>query len=153
MRLCGGLVAYAVAWDLGVTVFSDFAWTDAIARQYIEECIAVTARESVLGGRGGLTYLAGAGPGTSQRKIIVDALQRRGVSLASQRSVIVTDSALVRGAATALSWLTRGDTHTFPTAELKRAAATAAFDDPVLTSQVEAYLSRGMVLVGLPVPR
>lgn len=150
--LCGGRIAYAVAWDIGVTVFSAFEWTDPIAANYIEECLALTQAASVVGGRGGLTYVAAKPPGASQRRIIVDALRRHGVRVESQRSVILTDSATVRGAATALSWLTGSDTHAFPTAKLDEAVAYAAFGEAVLAARVHAYLWKCLTLLDLKRP-
>lgn len=149
--LCGGRIAYAVAHDIGVTVFTDFDWTDALATQYIEECIAVTKKESELGGRGGLTYLVSRPPGATQRRIIVDALARAGVK-PSLRSVIVSSSMLVRGAATALGWLLGNDTRVFAPKELAAAAAYAAFDDPPLTTRVLLYTRRCLTMVGLTPP-
>lgn len=150
--VCGGRIAYAVAWDVGITVFSDFHWTDAVARQYITACIELTEARSTLGGRGGLTYLAGAPPGPSQRAIIVGALRAKGVALDRQRSVIVSDSHLVRAAATALAFLTGSDTKTFATTALAPAVSCAAFDDPALARRVDAYLWRCLSLVGLRRP-
>jgi hypothetical protein len=96
--------------------------------------------------------LAGSAPGPGQRKIIVDAMRARGLATESQRSVILTDSSVVRGAATALSWLTGADTHTFATVEIERAVACAAFDDPVLARRIDAYLWRCMTLLALRRP-
>lgn len=145
--LCDGRIAYGVVWDLGVTVFGPFRWTPSIAKQYADECIALTESASVLGGRGGLTYLMGDPPGAGERRVIVDALHARGVDVAGQRTVIVTDSAMVRGAATALAWLTGGQTFTYATRELDAAARWTAFGDVGLGERVAAHARRGLEMV------
>lgn len=146
VALCDGLFAYAVARDVGVNVFSSVTWTDELAARFMKECIAATRSHTRAGGRGGLSYFLGAPPGPSQRRIIVDALQREGIS-AGERTVIVSGSALVRGAATALGWLTRADTRTFTPKELSEAARYAAFDDDALAAQLLRYLEQCLKIV------
>lgn len=116
-----GRAALAYVDDVAVMVTAVQKWKD-------EDVIALLETSATLGNRitapGAITYFIGETLGTaaSQRKLIVDWMAHNQIE-PSPRTITITDSALIRAALTAYSWLTKTEAKAFKTTELDTACA------------------------------
>jgi hypothetical protein len=140
--------AHARVGPLAVNVNVDRTITDTHIRDYMKVVIAAARGEWA---RVSLSYFAHDVPNARQRQIIVDELKRNGVPH-PERTAILTDSALMRGALTAYSWLTGSDARSCAVADRRQAlvwlAEKAPFDvDEALGALEECFRAVGRPLV------
>lgn len=116
-----GRAALAYVDDVTVMVTAVQKWKD-------DDVIALLEASAALGNRttapGAITYFIGEtlGAAASQRKLIVDWMAQNQIE-PSSRTITITDSALMRAALTAYSWLTKTEAKAFKTTELDTACA------------------------------
>lgn len=97
-----------------------------------------------------LVYAAGrGGPDPEQRRAIGDKLRAHGVS--TFKTVVVTESALVRGIMTALSWVSPMATRCFAPCALDKAAEALDLSDEE-RSTLDTLLQDLTSAAGLPPP-
>ncbi len=131
----GGRIGYTLVGDVGITVFNSVEWTDAIAEEFMVECISRSQEQGVTHPRAGVTHIRGAPPGASQRRVILEVMKKHDVA-ATRLSAIISDSAVVRGAAVAFGWLSGSKMRAFAMHALAEAAAFVAEGDVRLEQQV-----------------
>jgi hypothetical protein len=119
--IMGGKVALAYVDDVAVMITNIEKWTDADVIKLLEE----SAR---LGGRitapGAIVHCFGEtlGGAASQRKMIVDWMEKNNID-PTPRTITLTDSALMRAALTAYSWITKTEMKAFASKDLVPACA------------------------------
>lgn len=114
-----GRAALAYVDDVALMVTTVSKWTDA-------DVLGILEASALLGNRitapGAITHFLGETLGTSasQRKMIVEWMESNNIE-PTPRTITLTDSALMRAALTAYSWLTKTETRAFKTTELDAA--------------------------------
>ncbi len=92
--------------DLWITVHPDHALSEAEWREHLDLSVAEVQRNGPYPGI--LVWAPKQGPSAHQRRIMTEEYGRR-LSLDKQRAcAVITDSALVRGILTALTWFGSG---------------------------------------------
>lgn len=134
----GGKVALAYIDDVAIMVTNVDKWSDADVIKILEE-------SSRLGNRttspAAVTHFFGEtlGGAASQRKLIVDWMEQNGIE-PTPRTITLTDSALMRAALTAYSWLTKTEIRAFAPRDLSTACAWLTRDLDTDPSAVQAYV-------------
>ena len=115
----GGRVALAYVDDVAIMITRVEKWTDA-------DVIALLEESARLGGRitapAAITHFLGEtlGGAASQRKMIVEWMEKNQIE-PTPRTLTLTDSALMRAALLAYSWLTKTEMKAFAPGELEPA--------------------------------
>jgi hypothetical protein len=132
----GGKAALAYVDDVAVMVTNVDKWTDADVIKLLEE----SAR---LGGRitapAAIVHCFGEtlGGAASQRKMIVDWMEKNNID-PTPRTITLTDSALMRAALTAYSWITKTEMKAFAPKDLAPACAWLTRDLDTQADDVRA---------------
>lgn len=116
-RVLDGRAAFAMVADVSVAVIRVPEWTDAVIDRYLTDLSALAGRTV---SKGTITRFLAAVPGSAERRRIAEWLEREGLG-GQARVVMLTDSALMRGALTAYSWLVSTETRAFAPADLRPA--------------------------------
>jgi hypothetical protein len=105
-----GRASFAQVYDVTMIVSNVPKWSDAEVLQYLEEMAVVGGGISV---PASIAIFLGAVFDAGQRKIATEWTAARGYTPA-KRLTMISDSALIRGAMTAYSWLNKTDAKAFP---------------------------------------
>lgn len=141
--------AHARVGPLSVNVNVARAISDDHLREYVKATIGAARGNWA---RVSLAYFAHDIPSARQRQIIIDAMDQQGVPH-SERVALLTDSALMRGALTAYSWLTASDTGPFSVADRQKALVWLAQKAPFDVNEGLAALEECFRAVGRPLVR
>lgn len=139
-----GQVVIAFVEDVVITIILVETWTNTFAERLYAESTALTNANPHT-----IVRLKGGEPGASVRKRVAElqADLEAQIPNASRRVAVLTDSVLVRGAMTALRWITGDQMSGFATNDVHGAASWVAGDmgdDQRITRMVhkcESYVS------------
>lgn len=114
--ILGGRGALAYVDDVAIMVTDVEKWTDADVIELLEESAKLGQRISA---PGAITHFLGEtlGGAASQRKMIVDWMEKNNIE-PTPRTITLTDSALMRAALTAYSWITKTEMKAFASKDL-----------------------------------
>ncbi len=126
-RILGGQGCLAYGYRIAVLVLRVPKWTVDMADQLYEECTALT------GGANPRTiaHMLRAEPGARVRRRMAElqrALDRRRPSPDQRRVAVIADSAIARGAVTALGWVSDDAVRGFSSREAYQAAEWVAHE-------------------------
>lgn len=120
--------AHARVGPLAVNVNNSKTPTDKEVREYMQATIRAARGDFA---QVSLSCFVHQVPNANQRKIILEEMEQNRLPPLA-RTALLTDSALMRGALTAYSWLTRSDSDSFAISDRRRAlvwlAERATFD-------------------------
>lgn len=138
--------AHARVGPLAVNVNASKTLRDAEVREYMDAVVAAAKGEYA---RVSLSYFVHQVPNASQRQIILAAMHEHALP-PLERTAVLTDSALMRGALTAYSWFSRSDSSPFAVADRQKAlvwlAERAPFDvDEGMTALDGCFRALGIV--------
>lgn len=144
--ILSGRVALAYVDDVAIMVANVEKWADTDVIKLLEESARLGNRISA---PAAITHFLGEtlGGSASQRKMIVDWMEKNGIE-PTPRTITLTDSALMRAALTAYSWLTKTEIKAFAPTDLENAChwLTQGLDtDP---SQVKTAVTGCYKLIG-----
>ncbi|HSC76683.1 MAG TPA: hypothetical protein VLB90_10665 [Pseudomonadales bacterium] len=134
--ILGGRVALAHVDDVAIMITNVDKWTDADVIKLLEE-------SAHLGGRitapGAITHFLGEtlGGAASQRKMIVEWMEKNNID-PTPRTITLTDSALMRAALTAYSWITKTEMKAFASKDLVAACTWLTRDMDTRADDVRA---------------
>ena len=111
-----GRVALAYIDDVAIMIADVAKWSDADVIQLLEESARLGKRVTA---PGAITHFLGEtlGGAASQRKMIVDWMEKNNIE-PTPRTITLTDSALMRAALTAYSWITKTEMKAFASKDL-----------------------------------
>lgn len=113
----GGRGAFAVVEGVSISILAVERWTIADVDAYMAACFRVARDVTSVAS---LSHFLADVPGAAARKRMLELIEREGVTPAT-RTALLTDAALMRGAATAWGWLTQSQTLAVAPEELRRA--------------------------------
>ncbi|MEM6959208.1 MAG: STAS/SEC14 domain-containing protein [Myxococcota bacterium] len=119
-----GQIVIAYRYEVVILVFGVREWTVDVAERLYEESTALTRTNPHT-----LVRMAGSEPGASVRKRIADLQAELDVRIPSKeerRVAVINDSALIRGAITAMRWLTGDQIRAFASDDVMGAASWTA---------------------------
>jgi hypothetical protein len=124
--ILGGRGALAYVDDVAIMVTNVEKWTDADVIKLLEESARLGNRISA---PAAVTHFLGEtlGGAASQRKMIVEWMEKNNID-PTPRTITLTDSALMRAALTAYSWITKTEMKAFAPKELAGACDWATRD-------------------------
>lgn len=124
--ILGGRGALAYVDDVAIMVTDVEKWTDDDAIKLLEESARLGNRISA---PAAVTHFFGEtlGGAASQRRMIVDWMEKNNIE-PTPRTVTMTDSALMRAALLAYSWLTKTEIKAFAPRDLAGACSWATRD-------------------------
>lgn len=113
----GKRAALAYVDDVAIMITAVEKWTDADVLQLMEESARIGNRTT---SPAAITHFFGEtlGGSASQRKLIVDWMQSNNIE-PTPRTITLTDSALMRAALLAYSWLTKTEMKAFAAKDLE----------------------------------
>jgi len=120
-----------------ISVNNHTGWTDDDVIAYLEEITALGQRVSAAAT---ITHFPGAMMGPRERRVLVDWLEREGIS-AQQRTCLLADSVLLRGAVTAYAWMTGTEGRAFDPADRRRACEWTCASTRATANEVERALA------------
>lgn len=125
-EILGGRGALAYVDDVAIMVTNVENWTDADVIKLLEESARLGNRISA---PAAVTHFFGEtlGGGASQRKLIVDWMKNNNVE-PTPRTTTLTDSAIMRAALLAYSWVTKTEIKAFAPKDLAGACQWATRD-------------------------
>ncbi|MEM9187557.1 MAG: hypothetical protein AAGF12_00175 [Myxococcota bacterium] len=136
-KILSGRVVFAVTADVGITILDVQQWTLETAEALFRES-ATLARPP----RHSLVSFLGAEPTAMVRKRLVE-LQEDVIEafprLRSGRTVVLTNSAITRGAVTAWRWISNSNTVAYAQERVEDAAAWIVDDSSDAASVVGTY--------------
>ncbi len=144
-----GRASYAYVERTTLSVVNVSRWSVAEVERYIRESIRLGTKS---GTAASVSHFLGEIPGAAERKRITEIMKEEGVQT-SLRTVLLADSALLRGVATAWAWLTNAEARAVAP-EARRAgiewavAGTDANVDRIEHTLIECYR-----LLGVEPPR
>jgi hypothetical protein len=141
--------AHARVGPLAVNVNVERKITDAHIRDYMRATLEAARGNWA---RVSLSYFAHDVPNARQRQIIVDELKSHGAP-APDRTALLTDSAMMRGALTAFSWVIRSDTGAFSVIDRRKALVWLAERVPFDVGEGLEALEECFRVVGHPLVR
>jgi hypothetical protein len=114
-----GKVALAYVDDVAIMITNVDKWSDADVIQLLEESASLGKRITA---PAAITHFLGEtlGGAASQRKMIVEWMKNNNID-PSPRTITLTDSALMRAALTAYSWITKTEIKAFASKDLTAA--------------------------------
>ena len=96
-----GLAAFAYVDDVSVSVTNHPKWTDEDVISYLDEITALGRRVSATAA---IADFRAAMFGPRERRVLMDWMARENIS-SQQRTCLLADSILLRGAVTAYAWM------------------------------------------------
>lgn len=115
-KVLNGKGALAYVDDIAVMITTIEKWTEKDIVQLLEESARLGQQKTA---PAAITHFLGEtlGAATSQRKLVVDWMANNNIE-PSPRTITMTDSALIRAALTAYSWLTKTEMKAFASKDL-----------------------------------
>lgn len=141
-----GTVALAYVDDVAIMVTNIAKWTDADVIKLLEESARLGKKISA---PAAVTHFLGEtlGGAASQRKMIVDWMKQNDVE-PTPRTTTITDSALMRAALLAYSWMTKTEIKAFAPKDLSEACIWATRDLETRPDDVKAAVEGCYKLLG-----
>ena len=141
-----GKVALAYIDDVAIMVTSIAKWTDADVIKLLEESARLGKKISA---PAAVTHFLGEtlGSAASQRKMIVDWMKQNDVE-PTPRTITITESALMRAALLAYSWMTKTEIKAFAPKDLSEACIWATRDLETRANDVRAAVEGCYKLLG-----
>lgn len=136
--------AFAYIDGVAIVVSSIDKWDDKMVLEFIEEQAKAVGYISAVVN---ITHFFGEVFGASHRKLIVDWIGKNNLT-ASARTALVTDSAIMRAALTAYSWLTKTEGKAFDTKSRDAMCAWAVQNTSVNAAEVKKALEDCYKLIG-----
>jgi hypothetical protein len=133
-----GNMASARVGKLWLGAAGRHAIKDETWRQYLDHAAASTASDGPF--HGVLFWSPTHGPSASQRKVLRNEFARAIAVDAQRRVVLISESTLVRGAMTAISWFARTNAAAFSPADIQCAFDWLAEDIPFDRTQAQRAL-------------
>ena len=143
-KVLHGKCAFAYIDDVSVSVTNNPEWTDEEVVAYLDE---ITELGQHVSASAAISDFRGAMFGARERRVLVDWMEREKIS-AQQRTCLITDSALLRGAVTAYAWMTGTEGRAFSRADKTRACAWTTETTRATAAEVEAALVECYALLG-----
>jgi len=115
-KVLNGKGALAYVDDIAVMITTIEKWTEKDIVQLLEESARLGQQKTA---PAAITHFLGEtlGAAASQRKLVVDWMANNNIE-PSPRTITMTDSALIRAALTAYSWLTKTEMKAFASKDL-----------------------------------
>lgn len=101
--------SFAYINGIAIVISDVEKWSDSLVLEFIEEQATLADNKSAIAN---ITHFFGDIFGASHRKLIVEWIEKKGLS-PSPRTALVTNSAIMRAALTAYSWLTKTEAKAF----------------------------------------
>ncbi len=108
-KMLNGRASFAYINGVAIVLSDVEKWDDVMVLNFIEDQAKLCDYQSAIAN---ITHFFGDIFGASHRKLIVEWIEKNQLT-ASSRTALVTDSAIMRAALTAYSWLTKTETKAF----------------------------------------
>jgi len=136
--------AFAYINGIAIVVSTVDKWTDQMVIELLDEQAKLVENRS---SAASITHFFGEVFGASHRKLIVQWMEKKGLSSA-RRTALVTDSAIMRAAMTAFSWLTKTEAKSFEPAKRDAMCEWVTQDTGVNPDEVKTALEACYKLIG-----
>jgi hypothetical protein len=147
-RLVEGNVGYALVEGVSIVISKVPSWTVAVVESFLQDTLRLSRNERTFGT---LTHYFGEVPGPRARKQMLDFMEQRSVIMA-KRSVLLTDSAVLRGVVTAWSWVSNTDARAFEPGARRRALEWMAEGKLIDFERIERTIAECYGLIGMKPP-
>lgn len=136
--------AFAYVNGIAIVVSKVEKWTDKMVIDLLDEQARLVENRS---SAASVTHFYGEVFGANHRKLIVEWMGKKGLPSA-RRTALVTDSAIMRAAMTAFSWLTKTEAKSFEPAKRDAMCEWVTQDTGIKPTEVKAALEACYKLIG-----
>lgn len=142
--MLGNQVAFAYVNGIAILVSKVDKWTDKMVIDLLDEQARLVENRS---SAASINHFFGEVFGANHRKLIVEWMAQKKLPSA-RRTALVTDSAIMRAAMTAFSWLTRTETKSFELAKQDAMCEWVTQDTGINAAEVKTALAACYRLIG-----
>ena len=137
-------VAFAYVNGIAIVVSKVEKWTDKMVIDLLDEQAKLVEDRS---SAASITHFFGEVFGASHRKLIIEWMAKKNLPSA-RRTALVTDSAVMRAAMTAFSWLTKTETKSFEPAKKDAMYTWVTQDTGIQPGDIKTALEACYKLIG-----
>lgn len=142
--MLGNQAAFAYVNGISIVISKVDKWTDEMVLELLDHQSRLVENRS---SAASITHFFGEVFGASHRKLIVDWMERKKLPSA-RRTALVTDSAIMRAAMTAFSWLTKTEAKSFEAGKRDAMCEWVVQDTGIKPADVKAALEGCYRLIG-----